>query len=198
LRKEAERQLQQLAFHDSLTGLPNRALFKDRLNVALAGAARRDGALAVMYVDLDRFKYVNDTLGHPAGDRLLIEIGRRIRACLRTTDTLARLGGDEFTVILDHLGAVKDAVGVAERIVEAVGSAVQLEEGTVRVGASIGISIFPRDGRDADTLQKSADLAMYEAKQAGRGQYRIFSPEMLAKGDQCVSLSAQIDAAECL
>jgi diguanylate cyclase (GGDEF)-like protein len=198
LRKEAERQLQQLAFHDSLTGLPNRALFKDRLNVALAGAARRDGALAVMYLDLDRFKYVNDTLGHPAGDRLLIEIGRRIGGCLRSADTLARLGGDEFTVVLSHLDGVESAAAVAERIVEAVGNAVQLGDETVHVGASIGISMFPGDGRDADTLQKNADLAMYEAKQAGRGQYRIFRPEMLARGDQCLSFSAQIAASECL
>jgi diguanylate cyclase (GGDEF)-like protein len=182
LRKEAERQLQRLAFHDSLTGLPNRVLFQDRLNVALAGAARHDDLVAVMYLDLDHFKYVNDTLGHPAGDRLLVEVGQRVSRCLRASDTLARLGGDEFTVILDHLGAVEDARRVAERIVEEVGSAVQLGDETVFVGASIGISFFPRDGRDAESLQKKADLAMYEAKQAGRGQHRIFSPAMAADG----------------
>ena len=180
LRKEAERQLHEMAFHDPLTGLPNRALFRDRMDTALARASRQEGLLAVMYVDLDRFKHVNDTLGHLAGDRLLIEIGRRIRGCLRGADTLARLGGDEFTVILGDLGGVEDAVRVAERIVEAVGSPVELDDEAVHVGASIGISLYPRDGRDADTLARNADLAMYEAKQAGRGQHRVFRPEMRA------------------
>jgi diguanylate cyclase (GGDEF)-like protein/PAS domain S-box-containing protein len=193
--KQNEEQLQKLAFYDSLTGLPNRTLFKDRLNVALAGAARQQASLAMMYLDLDRFKYVNDTLGHAAGDRLLIEISQRIGRCLRSADTLARMGGDEFTILLPHLDTEADAVQVAERIVEAVGKAVQLDEETVYVGASVGIAFFPKDGRDATTMQKYADLAMYEAKDAGRGQYRIFSPQMLGKGDQRLSLSVQIDAA---
>ena len=193
--KQNEQQLEKLAFHDSLTGLPNRALFKDRLNVALAGAARQKSMLGVIYLDLDRFKYVNDTLGHAAGDRLLIEISQRIGRCLRASDTLARMGGDEFTILLPQLGAEADAVQIAERIIEAVGEAVQLGDESVYVGASIGISYFPRDGRDAETMQKNADVAMYEAKEAGRGQHRVFSPEMLAKGNQRVSLSVQIDAA---
>jgi diguanylate cyclase (GGDEF)-like protein/PAS domain S-box-containing protein len=193
--KQNEQQLEKLAFHDSLTGLPNRALFRDRLNVALAGAARQKSELGVLFLDLDRFKYVNDTLGHAAGDRMLIEISRRIGGCLRSADTLARMGGDEFTILLPHLGAKADAVQVADRIIEAVGKAVQLDDAAVYVGVSIGISYFPNDGRDAETMQKNADSAMFEAKEAGRGQYRVFSAEMLEKGKQRLSLSVQIDAA---
>lgn len=193
--KQNEEQLQKLAFYDALTGLPNRTLFKDRLNVALAGAERQQATLAVMYLDLDRFKYVNDTLGHAAGDRLLIEISQRVGQCLRSSDTLARMGGDEFTILLPHLDTMADAIKIAERIVEAVGKAVQLDDDTVYVGASVGVSFFPQDCRDAATMQKYADLAMYEAKDAGRGQYRVFSQQMLAKGDQRLSLSVQIDAA---
>jgi diguanylate cyclase (GGDEF)-like protein/PAS domain S-box-containing protein len=193
--KQNEQLLEKLAFHDSLTGLPNRALFKDRLNVALAGATRQKSMLAVMYLDLDRFKYVNDSLGHAAGDRLLVEISRRIGRCLRSADTLARMGGDEFTVLLAHLGSQADAVQIAERIIEAVGKAVQLGDETAYVGASIGISYFPKDGNDAETMQMNADLAMYEAKEAGRGQYRVFSTDMHAKGHQRLSLSIEIGAA---
>jgi len=193
--KQNERQLEKLAFHDALTGLPNRALFKDRLTVALAGAASQESMLGVIYLDLDRFKYVNDTRGHAAGDRLLIEIGKRIGACLRPSDTLARMGGDEFTILLPHLAAESDAVQLAEKIIEAVGRAVQLDDESVYVGASIGISYFPKDGQDAEAMQKNADMAMYEVKEAGRGQYRVFSEEMLAKWNRRVLLSAQIDAA---
>ena len=193
--KQNERQLEQLAFHDTLTGLPNRAVFNDRLNVAISGAERQKSLLGVMYIDLDHFKYVNDTLGHAAGDRLLIEVSQRIGRCLRTSDTLARIGGDEFTILLPFLSAESDAMQVAGRIVEAVGKAVQLGDESAIVGASIGISYFPKDGNDAETIQKNADLAMYESKEAGRGQYRNFSLDMRAKGGQRLSLSVQIDAA---
>lgn len=193
--KQNESQLEKLAFHDSLTGLPNRTLFKDRLHVAMESAARQKSLLGVIYLDLDRFKYVNDTLGHPAGDRLLVEISQRIDGCLRSADTLARMGGDEFTILLPHLAAEADAVQIAERIIKAVGEAVHLDDVAVYVGASIGISYFPKDGRDAETMQKNADLAMYEAKEGGRGQYRVFSPEMVERANQRLSLSAQIGAA---
>jgi diguanylate cyclase (GGDEF)-like protein/PAS domain S-box-containing protein len=193
--KQNERQLEKLAFHDTLTGLPNRVLFSDRLNVAIAGAARQKGMLGVMYVDLDRFKYVNDTLGHAAGDRLLIEVSQRMVSCLRTCDTIARVGGDEFTVLLPFLGSEADAAQVAERIGEAVEAPVKLDDDSAVVGASIGISYYPKDGGDAETIQKNADMAMYEAKEAGRGQYRTFTPEMLEKGGQRLSLSVQIDSA---
>ena len=193
--KQNEQQLEKLAFHDSLTGLPNRAVFKDRLNVALAGAERQTGLLGIMYLDLDRFKHVNDTLGHAAGDRLLIEISERIGRCLRSSDSLARMGGDEFTILLPLLVGQADAVQIAQRIIEAAGCPVQLGDATACVGASIGISFFPQDGRDAETLQRHADLAMYQAKDSGRGQYRVFSPEMLETGRQRLSLSVQIESA---
>jgi diguanylate cyclase (GGDEF)-like protein/PAS domain S-box-containing protein len=193
--KQSEHQLQKLAFYDSLTSLPNRALFNDRLSIALASAERQQSLIAVIYLDLDRFKYVNDTLGHPAGDRLLVEIGQRISRCIRTADTLARMGGDEFTILLTHLGSEADAVRTAERIVEVVGMPVQLGKETVYVGVSIGISFYPAHGQDAETLQKNADLAMYEAKEGGRSQYRVFSPEMLTRSNERLLLSVQIDAA---
>lgn len=193
--KQDERLLEKLAFHDSLTGLPNRALLKDRLNIALAGAARQNSMLGIICLDLDNFKDVNDTLGHAAGDRLLLEISQRIGRCLRSSDTLARMGGDEFTVLLPRIDAETDVAQVAERIIETLGEAVQLGDQTVYAGASIGISCFPKDGRTAETLQMNADLAMYEAKQAGRGQYRVFVADMLARGPQRLSLSVQIRTA---
>lgn len=193
--KQSEQKLEKLAFYDSLTSLPNRALFRDRLTVAVANAERQGDKLAVMFLDLDRFKYVNDTLGHAAGDRLLIEMSRRIGACLRATDTLARLGGDEFTILVTHLESEARVMGIAERIVETVGKAVRLGRETVYVGVSVGISFFPKDGHDATSIQRNADLAMYEAKQAGRGQVRLFSDEMLAKSNERLSLSVEIDAA---
>ena len=193
--KENEQQLKKLAFYDALTGLANRALFNDRLNVALATARRQNTHLAVLYVDLDRFKYVNDTLGHPAGDRLLVEIAGRIGRCVRAADTLSRMGGDEFTVLLTHLLGDDDAEQIAQRIVETVGMPVALGEQTVYVGASVGISFHPADALDAETLHKHADLAMYAAKQAGRGQYKVFNEEMLDKGGEHLTLSAEIDSA---
>jgi len=193
--KQNERQLKQLAFYDSLTGLPNRALFNDRLGVALARSHRDGGVVAVMCIDLDHFKYVNDTLGHPAGDRLLIEIAQRIGRCVREVDTVARMGGDEFMVMLTDVRGEGEAVAVAERIVEAVGRPVELDGETVYVGASVGVSLCPRDGADAGTLHKTADLAMYEAKHGGRGQVRVFTADMLARGCERLALSVEIDAA---
>jgi len=193
--KQSEEQLKRLAFYDTLTQLPNRALFNDRLGVALQGAGRRQALVAVVYLDLDRFKDVNDTLGHPAGDRLLVEISRRLETCVRAVDTVARMGGDEFTILLTDLDTEADAVGVVERILEMVGRPVALGDDTVRVGASLGLSFFPKDGQNAEALQQAADLALYQAKQGGRGQYRAFGPEMHAKGNSRLSLSVQIDAA---
>jgi diguanylate cyclase (GGDEF)-like protein/PAS domain S-box-containing protein len=193
--KENEDQLQKLAFYDPLTSLPNRALFHDRLRVALANAERHRTRLAVAYIDLDRFKYVNDTLGHSMGDRLLIEIGQRILRSVREVDTVARMGGDEFTVLLTDLSAEGDAQNVCERIVEEVGKPVQLGQDTVYVGASVGIGFYPEDGRDASAIQKHADIAMYAAKEAGRGQVRVFKPEMLSRGNERLTLSVMIDTA---
>lgn len=193
--KRSEQQLKQLAFYDSLTQLPNRALFHDRLDIAIAGVERQAAILGVMYLDLDRFKYVNDTLGHAAGDRLLVEIAGRIKGCVRGSDTVARMGGDEFMLLLTYLDSEESAGLTAARLIEAVGKPVQIDNEKVYVGASIGISVYPRDGRDAETIQKNADLAMYEAKEGGRNQYRVFEPGMLAAGSRRLSLSVQIDSA---
>jgi diguanylate cyclase (GGDEF)-like protein/PAS domain S-box-containing protein len=193
--KQNEQQLQKLAFYDTLTQLPNRALFNDRLHVALANAERDQAFIAVMYVDLDRFKDVNDTLGHAAGDRLLIEVAQRISACIRSADTLARAGGDEFTILLSHPENEAAALDVAERIVAAAAKPVQLGDKTVYVGASVGISFYPNDGKDAETLQMNADMAMYEAKEGGRGQCRLFDRDMIGRSKDRMSLSVQIDAA---
>ena len=193
--KRSEQQLKQLAFYDSLTRLPNRALFHDRLDIAIASAERQKAILGVMYLDLDRFKYINDTLGHAAGDRLLVEIGDRISRCVRASDTVARMGGDEFMVLLTYLSSEESASLTAARIIEAVGKPVEIDGEKVYVGTSIGISVYPRDGPDAETIQKNADLAMYEAKEGGRNQYRLFDPGMLASGSRRMSLSVRIDAA---
>ena len=190
--KRSEEQLQKLAFYDVLTQLPNRALLNDRLRMALAAAERQQDLIALMYLDLDGFKEVNDTLGHAAGDGLLIEIGERIGRCIRGSDTLGRTGGDEFTVLLAHAGSIEDVTAIAQRIIEAVALPIEVGGQPVRVGTSIGISFYPRDGQDAETLQIKADLAMYKAKRAGRGQYRVFEGEPAAEG---LSLTAELQAA---
>lgn len=173
--KQGERRLKQLAFFDSLTGLPNRALFLDRLETAVQQQQRGGGGLALLYVDLDGFKYVNDTLGHAAGDRLLAEMAQRLLACVRAADTVARVGGDEFGVIVAESN--DEAVrGVARRIVDAVRVPAAIDAETVRLGASVGISFYGADAADAEELQLHADAAMYEAKQAGRDQFRMFRP----------------------
>ncbi|HEU0203402.1 MAG TPA: EAL domain-containing protein [Burkholderiaceae bacterium] len=193
--KHSEQQLKKLAFHDALTNLPNRALLNDRLDVALANAERHGDRLAVICLDLDRFKYVNDRLGHAAGDRLLVEVAQRISGCVRAADTVARMGGDEFTILLTHLRSEDDALAVAGRLIEEVGMPVQLGDETAYVGASVGISFYPDDGRNAQALLKNADLALYESKERGRGQYCAFDPPMRERGCERLLLSVQISDA---
>jgi len=166
-----------LAHHDTLTGLPNRQLFRTRLRELLARSRRHPRPLAVFFIDLDRFKQVNDTLGHNLGDLLLIEVGRRIKSCIRETDLVARRGGDEFTVILDGVPNGQSAARVAEKILEKLYEPLVLDGHRLRVGASIGISLSPADGRDVEALVKSADIAMYRAKARGGG-FEFFLPEM--------------------
>ncbi|UCE31175.1 MAG: sensor domain-containing diguanylate cyclase [Burkholderiales bacterium] len=173
-RKRSEAELEHRAFHDPLTGLANRALLSDRLEVALAHAERNGCQLALMYVDLDRFKAINDRWGHAAGDRVLLEIGRRIASLVRSVDTVARLGGDEFVILLAALPSQELAIGIADRLIDAVARPVDLGFDTVAIGASVGVSFFPRDGRDAISLGRNADRALYEAKSAGRGRSRVF------------------------
>jgi diguanylate cyclase (GGDEF)-like protein/PAS domain S-box-containing protein len=179
-RKEQEARIEHLAYHDALTGLPNRTMLTDRLAQALAQAQRRELESAVLFIDLDRFKLVNDSLGHAAGDALLQEVARRLRAALREDDTVARVGGDEFQVVLPQISGPTDAAHVAEKLMNVLAVPFMLEGQELHVTASLGLSLFPRDGTTGDLLLKYADMALYAAKGEGRNAYRFFSPEMNA------------------
>ncbi len=172
--KLAEQRMQHVAYHDNLTGLPNRLLFNDRLAQSIRFARRDNRKFALLFLDLDKFKQVNDTLGHDAGDELLQQVATRIRGELRESDTVARVGGDEFTVILPDVARREDAEIVAKKIVAALSAPLRLERQgrSVEIGTSIGVALFPSDAGDADALVDAADGAMYEAKQAGSG-YRF-------------------------
>ena len=171
-------QLAHRALHDALTGLPNRSLFEQRLGQALLDASRHHWVLAVLFIDLDRFKQVNDTLGHMAGDQVLEQVSRRLENCLRKSDSLARMGGDEFTLILTELKDPRDVLSVTRKLLDAFQSPFRVEEYELFLTASIGISLYPRDGRDAATLQKNADTAMYRAKNRGKNNCEFFTPEL--------------------
>ena len=166
-----------LAHHDQLTGLPNRILLADRLRVALAHSTRNKVSCGLMFMDLDKFKLVNDTLGHAIGDELLIEVARRLRVSVRDSDTVARLGGDEFVVVLPALRSPEDAEVVAKKIKLSLGAPYNLSGHDVRSSPSIGIALFPEDASDAEELLKHADEAMYMTKQAGRNDYRFYQAE---------------------
>ncbi len=169
-----------LALHDMLTGLPNRMLLKERLEQALA-RARHGETVATHILDLDRFKDVNDTLGHPVGDKLLRKVAERLRRLVRETDTIARLGGDEFAVVQAPLAAAGDAVALGVRIIDAVSQPYDIDGQQVVVGASVGIALSPGDAASPERLMRNADLALYQAKGAGRGTYRLFEPQMDAQ-----------------
>jgi diguanylate cyclase (GGDEF)-like protein/PAS domain S-box-containing protein len=173
-RKAREEAVRFLAYHDSLTGLPNRRLLDDRLAQAIHLAQRRDRKLAVMLIDLDDFKQVNDSLGHRAGDAVLREAAQRLALCVRKADTLARHGGDEFVVVISDVQAESDCKLVAEKVLRSLAAAFHLEGRALALGASIGISLFPTDAGDGDGLLRNADAAMYRAKQLGRNQYRFY------------------------
>ncbi|MBZ2208862.1 EAL domain-containing protein [Massilia soli] len=182
-RREHEQAIEHQATHDLLTGLPNRALFLDRLALAIRRAERHRGRVAVMFVDLDKFKHVNDTLGHAAGDQLLRTVGARLAQCVRDADTVARLGGDEFVLLLDHpLGEHTPAL-VAERVARCLGEPVSLGGHEHVVTGSIGISIHPDDGAEAEELLRQADIAMYRAKEGGRNGFQFFTHDMQCRLD---------------
>ena len=179
-RKKSEERIRDLAYHDALTGLPNRRLFGDRVSLAVAQARRQEQRLAVLFLDIDRFKVINDSLGHSVGDRLIRAVAHRLRQCLREGDTVARLGGDEFTLLLPGVSQVVDAARVAEKVLDALRVPFLIEGRELFATASIGISLYPEEGRDADTLVKNADAAMYRAKQQGRDNYQICAPALNA------------------
>lgn len=177
-RANAESQVHYLAHYDLLTGLPNRALFRDRLLQAMAQAKRSDTLLSVMFLDIDHFKDINDTLGHAVGDQLLKEISQRIRSCVRETDTVARFGGDEFGLIQTNLHTVEGAADLADRLIGLLGQPYHIEGHEIHSGASIGVTIYPFDDHNAEELLKNADMAMYKAKREGRGRFQFYIAEL--------------------
>lgn len=172
-RKAAEEQIRHLAQHDPLTGLPNRNLLRDRMEVALAGAQRNKDKVALMMLDLDNFKLVNDTFGHQTGDQLLIEVANRLEALFRASDTVCRLGGDEFVVVLNELAEVEDALRAAEKVLTTIRPDIAVDGRVMGISPSIGIALYPQDGVDLDGLLRNADIAMYAAKRAGGNGYRF-------------------------
>ena len=176
-RKEAQAQIEYLAHHDPLTGLPNRVLFRDRFEVATARAARQGDKVALLFVDLDHFKTINDTLGHPVGDELLQVVAQRLRAALRDSDTISRLGGDEFLLALPDVDGVQAVDHVARKIVQALHAPVRIDGQDLIVTLSMGIAMWPDDGEDFDLLLQRADTAMYAAKDAGRDGHHFFRPQ---------------------
>ena len=177
-RKAAEKQLEYQAYYDALTGLPNRLLFRDRVVNGLAVSRRNRTGLAIMYLDLDHFKLVNDGLGHSFGDLLLAEVARRLQGCLRASDTISRIGGDEFSILLTDVGQSEAVAGIARKILESLARPFRIEGREIFVTASIGISFYPSDGDDAETLLRCADAAMYRAKELGRHQAQLFTASM--------------------
>jgi diguanylate cyclase (GGDEF)-like protein/PAS domain S-box-containing protein len=180
-RKALEEQLRHQAFHDPLSGLPNRALFMDRLEHALSRANRRGGRVAVLFMDLDNFKVINDSLGHEAGDQLLVAVAKRLKACLRPWDTAARLGGDEFTVLVEDVASVGEVVRIAERIADILQPPFVLDEQQVFATASIGIALNSPTQEEPADLLRHADLAMYQAKHRGKARHEVFESSLDAK-----------------
>ncbi len=177
-RKRAEAVIRHQANYDSLTGLPNRTLFQDRLTQAIAAARRADSRFALFYIDLDRFKSINDTLGHRAGDQLLVEAARRLETGVRETDTVARLGGDEFTVIVYDLASPVECEAVARKVLDRLGAPYPIGRGEEFITCSIGITVFPNDGDTSEILMRNADLAMYRAKELGRNGHVLFDDQL--------------------
>jgi len=176
-RKESEDRIRRLAHHDHLTGLPNRNLLNDRMNHALARIRRHGGRMAVLFVDLDKFKPINDTLGHEAGDVVLKEVAVRLMSCVRSSDTVARVGGDEFVVVTEEITRQPEAALVARKIIDALARPITVGEANCTVGASIGIAVFPDDGYTMEEVCKAADIAMYRVKHSGRNGYCFYASE---------------------
>ncbi len=174
-RRQAEEQLRYLATHDALTGLPNRTLLKDRLEYEIASVQRHENMFALIFVDLDGFKSVNDTHGHDAGDELLVWVAGLLRECVRSTDTIARIGGDEFVLIITDVESRDAASFTAGKIIERISEDIKVAGATVNIGASLGIALCPNDANDVDDLLRQADAAMYEVKHDGKNNFRFFS-----------------------
>jgi diguanylate cyclase (GGDEF)-like protein/PAS domain S-box-containing protein len=194
-RKRAEEQVKHLAFHDALTGLPNRLLLNDRLEVALAQAHRSRQKLAILYLDLDRFKVINDSLGHTVGDELLRRVAERLRACVREGDTVARLGGDEFVILVTRISSDDDAETIAQKVLAAVRLPFGVEQRDFFLTTSVGVSLYPTDGIDGETLVQNADTAMYRAKEQGRDNCQPYAPAMNSRAAERLSLENRLRGA---
>jgi diguanylate cyclase (GGDEF)-like protein/PAS domain S-box-containing protein len=191
-RKAAEAQVQFLAFYDALTGLPNRSLFVDRANIAVATARRTGNKSALLYIDLDRFKHINDFLGHDGGDVLLQQVAERLRSCVRDEDTVARLSGDEYLVLLSSVTTIAQATSLAERVRSTIGKGFVVRQQGLNISCSIGISIFPDHATDIEALIKNADIAMYSAKERGRNVVKVFDENMNAKLTERITLEHEL------
>lgn len=197
-QKSAQREIEHLAYHDHLTGLPNRRLLQDRIEKAVSNAARHETRMALMFIDLDHFKVINDTLGHEYGDLLLKAAAERLQSCVREQDSIARTGGDEFVVLLAEINDANDAVIVAQKVLETMSRPYQIKGTELRSTPSIGISIYPEDGRSIDTLMKHADVAMYHVKERGRAGYHFFAEEMNVRTMERLTVESNLHKAlEC-
>jgi diguanylate cyclase (GGDEF)-like protein/PAS domain S-box-containing protein len=194
-RKRAEDDLAHMAHYDALTGLPNRALLQGRLKRAMARADRGQTLLAVMFIDLDQFKEINDSLGHAMGDAVLKETAIRLESCLRSTDTVARIGGDEFTVLLEDVRNVDEISRVADKLLRSISERAEVAGHEMHLSTSIGVTVYPLDDHDADTLLRNADLAMYHAKQEGRNNVQFFSPDMSERTEKRVDMLGRLRGA---
>jgi diguanylate cyclase (GGDEF)-like protein/PAS domain S-box-containing protein len=191
-RKKTEERIKNLAYFDVLTGLPNRRLFTDRLQIAIANAHRHNNQLAIMFLDLDLFKRINDSLGHGVGDQVLIETAARISHCVREGDTVGRLGGDEFTVLLPELEHLEDAAKLAERVIAHVRQPFVVDDHELYVTTSIGIAVYPEDGATVEVLIKNADTAMYRAKDLGRNSFQLYTPAMNARSFERLTMESAL------
>lgn len=181
-RKLSYEQVWKLANHDRLTGLANRSFFTSILERTLLKSARTKTNAAIFFIDLDGFKAVNDTFGHDAGDLVLVEVGKILKSCIRKTDTAARFGGDEFACILDEIDSIEDATRLAQKIIESIGAVDQVGDSKVKIGASIGIAMYPMHGNDEAALRTAADMAMYAVKKAGKNCWRVADVTPTAEG----------------
>ena len=195
--KQAEARLEQLAFYDPLTNLPNRTLFNEKLRQEIASLKRHDEMMALLFLDLDNFKNVNDTLGHGVGDKLLIEVGRRLSGLLRESDIVSRLSGDEFNIAITQLKELACITRICEKIVETISAPYVINGESIKVGVSIGVSIYPNHSDHIETLKKYSDMAMYKAKAMGKNQFQLFTPEIQLSREQHLTIeNALLDAVE--
>lgn len=190
--KESEENIRNMAYRDPLTGLPNRRLLEDRLDMLIAQAERHNKLIGVLFIDLDHFKHVNDSLGHAAGDELLVELARRLKSCLRKNDTVARLGGDEFVIILSQPDSIDDIVHTAERLMNKISRPILIQGRELVQTSSIGVSVYPNDGLERDTLLKHADAAMYAVKSSGRDGLSCYAPSEQASFSDQLTLRLEL------